>query len=79
MTPPEKSYTPRGVLVQVEGVSGDGEHQVWGEFVVTIEPDGAGDDQPTIELKLGDRKNTVWWIRLSELEGALKLLKRRLR
>ena len=73
----EGSYGPRGVLIAADSISDNGEEQGYGEFVVTLEPDGDGDS--TIDLRLGDKKGTIWMVKLSEVEGALKLLKRRRR
>lgn len=58
-----------GVLISAESVSGDGEIQSYGEFVVTL-------DEGTIDVRLNDRKGTIWMLDLGQVEEALRLLKR---
>ena len=70
-----QSYSPAGVLVKADSISGDGELQGYGEFVVTLEADGDGD--ATIDIRIGDKKDTIWMVKLLEVEGALRLLKRK--
>jgi hypothetical protein len=69
-----QSYIPAGVLVRAESISGDGEIQGYAELVVTMEHDGEGES--IIDIRLDDRKKTIWMLKLSEVEGALKILKR---
>lgn len=59
----------QGVLIAAESVDRDGESQGYGEFVCTLE-DG------TIDLRLGDRKDTIWMLNLERVEEALRTLKR---
>lgn len=58
-----------GVLIYADSVSGDGENQGYGEFVVTLEDD-------VIDLRLNDRKGTIWMLNLGHVEEALETLKR---
>ena len=68
------SYSgPRGVLVAAESISGDGEHQGYAEVVLTLEEIEAG--KWTVDIRTGDKKDTIWMVDLAEIEGALKLLK----
>jgi len=60
---------PQGVLVRADSVSRDGEHQECGEFVVTLEED-------TLDIRLGDRKDTIWMVSLTEVEETLHTLQR---
>jgi hypothetical protein len=59
----------QGVLISAESVDRNGESQSFGEFVVTLE-DG------TIDVRLGDRKDTIWMLDLAKVEEALRTLKR---
>ena len=72
MTDPETSRRDSrlsGVLIQADSISGDGEVQGYGEFVVTLE-------EGTVDIRLGDRKGTIWMVPLARIEEALKTLKR---
>lgn len=68
---PRQSSTTalQGVLISAESIAGDGGEQSYGEFVVTLE-DG------TIDVRLGDRKETIWMLDLARVEEALRQLKR---
>ena len=68
MTHPCGSYID-GVLVRVESISGDGEGGGFADFVVAL-------DDENIELRQGDRKDTIWWMPLAKLEEAVRQLKR---
>lgn len=57
-----------GVLIAADSVSGDGEQQGYGEFVVTLEGG-------VVDVRLGDRKGTIWTVPLARIEEALKTLK----
>jgi hypothetical protein len=61
---------PSGVLISAESISGDGGDQRYAEFVVTLDGDG------TIDVRMGDRMDTIWMFKLGEVEEALRLLKR---
>lgn len=60
---------PEGLLLAFDSVGAEGEDQGHGEFIVAIEGG-------YLELRLGDRKNTIWMIELDKAEAALRLLKR---
>lgn len=62
-----------GVLLRAEAISGDGEDTCVGEFVVVVEDPGEG---LMIELRLNDRKDTIWWMPLSKLKEAIRQLER---
>lgn len=59
----------QGVLVSAESVDRSGEHQSYGEFVITLQ-DG------TIDIRLGDRRDTIWMLDIEKVEEALRQLKR---
>jgi hypothetical protein len=62
-----------GVLLRADAVSGTGEDTQTGEFVVVVEDTG---EDLMIELRLGDRKDTIWWMPLSKLKEAIRQLER---
>jgi hypothetical protein len=64
-----QSVSLQGVLFSADSVSGDGERQDYGEFFITLE-DG------TIDVRLGDCKDTIWMLDLLKVEEALRQLKR---
>lgn len=69
MTRPGQSASLNGVLFSAESVGAEGEFQTYGEFVVTLE-DG------TIDVRLNDRKETIWMLDQGKVEEALRQLKR---
>lgn len=60
--------TPGGVLLSASAVAGEDE-QMYCEFVLAL-------SDTTLELRLKDRKDTVWMIGLETAEEALQLVKR---
>jgi hypothetical protein len=73
MTPPGQSNTtpPDGILLSASSVATvkDDVEQGWGSFVLAI-------SEGELELRLQDRKDTIWSISLDTFEEALRLLKR---
>jgi hypothetical protein len=72
MTQPGESYID-GVLLRAEAIDGEVETQQIRDFVVVLEDTG---EDVMIELRLGDRKDTIWWMPLSKLEEGIRQLKR---
>jgi hypothetical protein len=60
---------PKGVLIRVDTIDGDGEHQRVDELVVTLE-------EKTIDVRLNDDDNTIAMLDVDEVEEAIKTLER---
>jgi hypothetical protein len=67
----------RGIVLSVDGISADGEMQMWDRFSVDIES-GPEEGEFTLDVRrLGDgRSDDVWSLRLADVEEALRTLKR---
>jgi hypothetical protein len=60
---------PRGVLLRVDTIDRDGEHQRVDELVVTLE-------EKTIDVRLNDDDDTIVMLNLDEVKEAIKTLER---
>lgn len=60
---------PRGILIRVDTIDRDGEHQRVDELVVTLE-------EKTIDVRLNDDDDTIAMLDLDEVKEAIKTLER---
>lgn len=60
---------PKGVLIRVDTIDRDGEHQHVEELVVTLE-------EKTIDVRLNDDDDTIAMLDVDEVKEAIKTLER---
>lgn len=60
---------PHGVLIRVDTIDRDGEHQHVDELVITLE-------EKTIDVRLNDDDATIAMLDLDEIKEAIKTLER---
>lgn len=60
---------PKGVLIRVDTIDPEGEHQRVQELVVTLE-------EKTIDVRLNDDEDTIAMLDLDEIKEAIKTLER---